>query len=78
MVIKLYGKDDCAQCEMVKKILPDAEYHPYDDLFEHFGMGKATRMITASDGDLPIIVIKTPVGVIQLKSVYTLRKACNC
>ena len=78
MNIKIYGKDGCERCKEVRKILDQAEYHDHTDLYDHFGLGQVEELIKASGGDLPIIVIKTPVGVLQMRVVDTIRKPCNC
>jgi hypothetical protein len=63
----IYGKPDCARCELAKAILHGlAEYREHGALYDDYDSETAVEIATATNGELPIIVIETPLGRLAL------------
>lgn len=53
----IFSKEGCLRCEQVKKMNPEAEVCDINDLFDKVDMDKASKVMTASNGSLPILKI---------------------
>ena len=58
----IYGRENCPNCQLAKQLLPDAEYLPHGDLFDHYDADTATNIVTSSGGNLPIIIMEGTQG----------------
>lgn len=67
MRIVIYGKPDCARCELAKAILSGlAEYREHGALFDDYDSDAAVEIATSTGGELPIVVIETGAGRLAL------------
>ncbi len=66
MDITIYGKEECEKCSTAKDVLPDVASYDHSALYDHFGLDRANEIVVASNGNLPIIILKTAFGVLQL------------
>lgn len=67
MRIVIYGKPDCARCDLAKAILHGlAEYREHGALFDDYDSDAAVEIATATNGELPIVVIETQAGRLAL------------
>lgn len=79
MKITIYGKSGCSRCDLAKWIMPEAEYRNHVDLYDRYDMDTATGIVTASGGELPIIVVESDVGRLVLgPSEATVASGCVC
>ena len=67
-MITIYGKEDCTKCQEAKAILWNANYKHHEELYDDFSMDIANSIVTASNGQLPIIIFENQVGRLQLTS----------
>ena len=69
MPTTIYGKDDCEKCHEAQTVLADALYKDHQAIYDDFDMDEANDIVTASNGQLPIIIIDTPNGILQVSRV---------
>jgi len=63
MNIVIYGKPDCERCEQAKAVFgSNAEYREHGSLYDYYDSNTAVEIATATNGELPIVVIDTPTG----------------
>jgi len=79
MKITIFGKDGCKNCERAKAVLVDADYKKHSELYDIYDMDTATDITTATDGNLPIIIIETLTGrlVLGMGKDGHLQKRCE-
>ena len=76
MHITIYGKEGCEKCNEAKKILP-ASYQDHQALYDDYDLDIANLIVTKSNGQLPIIIIDTAQGRIQLSMAGSQLNGCK-
>ena len=74
MKMIILGKDGCEKCALAKQLLPTAEYHQYLDAYGLYNSQDAVEIITASNGELPIIIMEGTAGRMVLTPAGTAKK----
>ena len=67
--ITIYGKEDCEKCHEAQTVLADALYKDHQAIYDDFVPAIANDVVTSSNGQLPIIIIDTPNGMLQVSMV---------
>jgi glutaredoxin len=76
--VTIFGKPDCQRCELAKRLIPEAEYRHHSDLYDLYPVDDATGIVTASGGNLPIIIIEGFAGRLVLgPSAATAASKCD-
>ena len=57
--VTIYGKSGCQRCELAKRLIPEADYANHASLYDRYDPDTATEIVTASGGELPIIVFES-------------------
>jgi len=77
MKITIYGKEDCEKCHEAQTILPDAAYKDHLAIYDDFKADEANQVVTASNGQLPIIIVETEIGRLQLSMAASNLRCAN-